>query len=397
MAEGQLGDAGGKAGVDLRAFDVDPVLGFLPGAAPLTSLPAPFDAWDETAAALPKHLVSGRARTLLADLPRLDVADLPDGPQLERAMLLLSHFGHAWINDSGTPAAFCPAPIAVPWHAVAERLGRPPVLSYATQQLHNWARLDPDGPVELGNIRRLQDFLGGMDDDWFVLVHVAIEAAAGPGINAAVAAQDAASAGDAELLADRLHAVAAALQAMHAVLARMPERCDPYIYYHRVRRFLFGWKDNPALPDGLVYQGVAAFAGRPQRFSGETGAQSSVVPFLDAVLGIADEDDPLRNHLHGMRDYMPPRHREFIASVGGRLDLRGFLTAGRPAAPLAAYNACIEAMAEFRALHLRFAAEYVQRQARREEADSADTGTGGTPFMRYLGRHLDSVRRHAID
>ena len=27
----------------------------------------------------------------------------------------------------------------------------------------------------------------------------------------------------------------------------MPEKCDPYIYYHRVRPFIFGTKDNPDL------------------------------------------------------------------------------------------------------------------------------------------------------
>ena len=33
----------------------------------------------------------------------------------------------------------------------------------------------------------------------------------------------------------------------------MPERCDPYIYFHRVRPYIHGWKDNPALGAGLIY------------------------------------------------------------------------------------------------------------------------------------------------
>jgi indoleamine 2,3-dioxygenase len=34
----------------------------------------------------------------------------------------------------------------------------------------------------------------------------------------------------------------------------MPEKCDPYIYYHRVRPFIFGTKDNPDLKKGLIYE-----------------------------------------------------------------------------------------------------------------------------------------------
>ena len=61
---------------------------------------------------------------------------------------------------------------------LAERLGRPPVLSYASYALDNWRRIDPDGPVALGNLALLQNFLGGADEDWFILVHVEIEARA---------------------------------------------------------------------------------------------------------------------------------------------------------------------------------------------------------------------------
>ena len=37
---------------------------------------------------------------------------------------------------------------------------------------------------------------------------------------------------------------------------RMPEKCDPFIYYNRVRPYIFGWKNNPATPDGVIYEGV---------------------------------------------------------------------------------------------------------------------------------------------
>src|SRR5207302_7669367 len=81
-------------------------------------------------------------------------------------------------------AASLPTSIARPWVAVAARLGRPPILSYASYALDNWRRLDADGPIALGNLALLQNFLGGLDEEWFVTVHVQIEAEAAPALQA---------------------------------------------------------------------------------------------------------------------------------------------------------------------------------------------------------------------
>lgn len=51
-----------------------------------------------------------------------------------------------------------------------------------------------------------------------------------------------------------------------------------------IRAARSGWRNNPALPDGLVYGGM--WGGEPQQLYGETGAQSTIVPAFDAVLGI---------------------------------------------------------------------------------------------------------------
>jgi indoleamine 2,3-dioxygenase len=45
--------------------------------------------------------------------------------------------------------------------------------------LDNWGRFDTDKGITLDNIYMLQHFLGGQDEAWFVLIHVAIEAQAG--------------------------------------------------------------------------------------------------------------------------------------------------------------------------------------------------------------------------
>ena len=48
---------------------------------------------------------------------------------------------------------------------------------------------------------------------------------------------------------------------------------------------------------------------------GETGAQSSIIPCLDAVLGIQHAQGWLVDYLRIMRAHMPPAHRRFIAAI----------------------------------------------------------------------------------
>ncbi|MGH8630905.1 MAG: hypothetical protein ACREU7_09105, partial [Burkholderiales bacterium] len=258
---------------------------FLPDKDPLVRLPPEFKAWDRLASDLPKLLTTTRIRSELAVLPKFPLAQLKTEPQLERAMMVLSYLGHAYVWGEAVPAAQLPAALAVPWHAVAKKVGRPPVLSYPSYALYNWKRMDPRRPIALGNIVLLQNFLAGIDEEWFILIHVDIEAKAGSAIAALKPAQQAALDGDAGALLEQLQIVSTALSAMYDTLSRMPENCDPYIYYNRVRPYIHGWKNNPALPKGLVYEGVKEYGGKPQKFAGETGAQSSIVPSLDAVLG----------------------------------------------------------------------------------------------------------------
>ena len=88
----------------------------------------------------------------------------------------------------------------------------------------------------------------------------------------------------------------------------------------QVRPYIFGTKDNPNLKQGLIYEGE--FNNKPQFFRGETGAQSSIIPFLDGALGIYHSNDNLRHYLNEMRDYMPPEHRKMIEDIEQRSDAK---------------------------------------------------------------------------
>src|SRR2546430_11483338 len=237
---------------------VDPQRGFLPAVDPLTHLAGRFAVWDAVGLGLPKLLAAGRARSVLSRLPALDPSELPDAA-IPRAMVLLSFFGHAYVYQSWQTdvADRLPAAVARPWASTAGRLGRPPILSYASYALDNWRRLDANEPIALGNLALLQNFVGGLDEEWFITVHVQIEAQAASALVTLPPAQQAAVDGDPAALEQALGTIAAALGRMNESLLRMPENCDPYIYYQRWRPFIHGWDLHPT-----VYEGVRGSGGR---------------------------------------------------------------------------------------------------------------------------------------
>lgn len=388
--------------LSLSDYDISSERGFLPPD-PLEHLPDGV-ALNELGHGLPKLLSARRVRPFI-DGQRALLSSLPPAWQEQdyrAAMRILSFAGHAYVWESPEhPASSLPPQLAQPWYDVAQRLGRPPVLSYASYALDNWRRLDRSQPIALDNIVLLQNFLGGMDEEWFVVVHVQIERHAGPALAGLLQAMNGAALDRASEVLLGLQALASAQTEMRDTLLRMKERCDPYVYYTRVRPYIHGWKNSPALPDGLLYGGVSAYGGRRQPFRGETGAQSSIVPCLDAGLGIGHASDPLTIYLQEMREYMPPRHRAFLQRLEQALDdrgrplLSGYVRDRKGQSPdlWMAYCASVELLAHFREIHIGYADSYIHRQHQAHESNPTGVGTGGTPFMVYLQKHLDETRQ----
>ncbi|MEL7372905.1 MAG: indoleamine 2,3-dioxygenase, partial [Pseudomonadota bacterium] len=246
------------------------------------------------------------------------------------------------------------------------------------------------------NVTMLQPFLGGQDEAWFVLIHVAIEARAGALLAEFPALLAAAEGHDASAMHAALSTMCRVWDDINAIFDRMPERCDPYIYFHRVRPWIHGWKDNPALGAGLIYDGVGETNGQPQSFRGQTGSQSSIVPAVDAVLGLGHADDPLRRYLDELHIYRPPQHRRFIDDVRARSTVREAVSKLGDAAVVERYNENVEKLARFRTRHLEYAATYINKQQRDHEGNAVDIGTGGTPFMKYLKKHRNETQAQLL-
>jgi indoleamine 2,3-dioxygenase len=362
-------------------------------------LPTRFDAVVGTAERLTDLLSTGRVRHWLDKLPEPDIArwvlDAPE-EQVRTMMVHYSFLVQAYIWGEPEPPQHLPANLARPIVAIADRLGQAPLLPYSAYVLDNWARIDKAGPIALENIRMVQNFLGGSDENWFVMIHVAIEAEAGVLLDNAVQLVAAARDENADLCEALLTGMDAAWERIYAVFARMPERCDPYIYFHRVRPYIHGWANNPALGEGLVYEGVDKFAGKPQAYRGQTGSQSSIVPSMDALFGVRHSADPLKTFLDELHHYRPVAHRRFIEDLAAQSTLRAFVTRANSPGLRDAFNACLEQVARFRTRHLEYAASYINKQAGSIPGNDPDVGTGGTPFMKYLKKHRDENRAQVV-
>ena len=124
-------------------------------------------------------------------------------------------------------------------------------------------------------------------------------------------------------------------------------------------------------------------------------AQSSIVPTLDGILEVKHSKDALRHYLNEMREYMPPEHRNFIERLENSTSVRDLVLDSSNLKKI--YYQCLEELSKFRALHLNYADMYIHKQSQQKNpfgtGGSTIKGTGGTPFMTYLKKHLQETKR----
>jgi indoleamine 2,3-dioxygenase len=368
-------------------------LGFLPNQDPVRQLRDPaFRAVERLGSDLPRLVHDRHFREASADYLAgtcdwaETLASLPDAER-ERLFMLFSYFASAFVHAPGMPAVErIPSYLAVPLVRLARAVERPPILSYASYCLHNWRRIDPSGPVALGNIELLQNFSsvgdGKKDEDWFILVHVDIEARAGAALQAVRSAAAVTAQNDAGALTALLTKTAESLAAMNQTMLRMPEGCSPDVYFRKVRPYIFGFND-------IVYEGC--FEGIPQTYRGETGAQSSIVPTMLAAVGIAHKNSLLTKHLEDMRHYMPRPHREFIREqISVREHVIGW--SGRAEGGLLRewYNECVRQLLAFRSRHFEYAVNYIEKKVANPIA------TGGTPYVPWLHQMIEETKEYFL-
>ena len=358
--------------------------GFLPNKIS-TLLSNEFDDVEYIAKNLPKILANNQIEYEVLNLEaEKDISNLSID-ELERAMLLYSYIGHGYIWGGTSIEKVIPKNISKTWYKISQKLDRPPILSYASYALNNWKLQDVNKPFDLENIRILQNFLGGMDEDWFIMIHIAIEHEAKEILNNLKTYYL-----DQNEDQSYLENALVSIKKINQIMNRMPEKCDPFIYYNRVRPYIFGWKNNPATPNGVIYEGVEEYGGTPQLFRGETGAQSSIVPALDALLGVTHSNDPLKEYLDEMRLYMPKEHRNLLNDLDQWSENNRSNSITEDSSVVLS-DEIIKEVHAFRNKHLEYARIYIHEQSLSNQNNSNVVGTGGTPFMKYLDKHLQET------
>ncbi|NXS26095.1 I23O2 dioxygenase, partial [Pomatostomus ruficeps] len=395
----------------LTRFQISEEFGFLlPD--PLTELPAPYGPWMDIAHELPQLIMSHQLRSRVHQMPQLSTQHLRGREELHLAHLVLSFItmGYVWQEGEEGTVQVLPRNLAIPYWEVSQVLGLPPILSHADFVLANWRRKDPNGPLEIENLDTIITLPGGESLRGFILVTLLVEKAAVPGIKAITSALCAILQCDEEALHRALEELARAIEAMSEALRRMHDYVDPEVFYAVIRIFLSGWKDNPAMPHGLVYEGVSQ---EPMAYSGGSAAQSTVLHAFDELLGIHHREDTAA-FLHRMRDYMPRPHRAFVAEIHRAVSLRQHVLSSGDARLRAAFNRCVSALTDFRSYHITIVTKYISIAAAKAKAGRAEwgaragpsggkppaaleaKGTGGSHIFSFLKSIRDTTREGMI-
>ncbi|KAG0360432.1 Indoleamine 2,3-dioxygenase [Gamsiella multidivaricata] len=419
----------------LEDYDVSPKTGFVPYPQPLARLTQPYFApWEEIMDQLNVLIDSRQLRARVDQLPLLDVSRLETKAEHKRAYVLLSIMAHSYVWGSGLDIAqSIPAPLAVPWQAAADLVEIYPVLTYASSNLWNWKLKDPQGTHAIENLDALSTMTGTSDETWFLIVSIAIEAEGGAALQFLLNAMHAARKDDVVATTVNLKAALTRLEPVGKLLARMFEKCDPAVFYWKIRKYLSG-SENAAglgLPNGLEYKGVNN--NERKHLMGSTGGQTSLFPALDLIFGI-DHHEPGSSAetktpnalMLKMKNFMPGPHRDFLDHLAKVTNLRAYVRSKVDSEQadeqtkelIATYDACVHQIKLFRDTHIQVVTRYVMTQAKRDppegwedyrvqvskelpkkeenrnEEDQAEPsikGTGGSDLMPFLKGSRDDT------
>ncbi|SDJ72065.1 indoleamine 2,3-dioxygenase [Halovenus aranensis] len=367
--------------------------GFLPETDPLESfdtaehnpeVSAYLNQMDELARELPALLDGSELRPAVAALSAPDGVVQSLSPRECRRLCLVSGFlASAYVHDIGNdPVDHIPTGVAVPLYECSQRLDREPMLAYDVLCLHNFRRETEADGLELTNLDTLVDFTTHRDERWFVTVHIAIEAAAGPGLAACRRLHEGVRNDERAVVLDALETIHESVTRQTGIMNRMHEHNDPETFAREFRPYYDGF-------DGIVYEGVDELDGEPQHHRGGSGAQSLVLPSVDAALGIDHGATGLTSHLDALRTYMPDEHLAVVDSFERGPEVRPYVTQAEGEIQ-AAYNDCVEAVAEFRTVHFGQTMAYIRRMT----GDSA--GTGGTDYESFLQTLQSNTEAHTL-
>lgn len=401
----------------LEDYGISAKCGFLPSELPLQRLPHPaYDKWERIINNFQSLLLSKRLRIVIDRLPVLPTSHLETEPEWRRAYSMLAFMAHGYIWGGEKPSEVLPPPITYPLVQVSAHLGVPPVATYSGLCLWNYKPIFLSDNLTLDNLSTLTTFTGSLDEQWFYLVSVAIEARGGPTIPLMLKAIDAARCDELETVTLCLRSLAEVLDDLGSLLVRMYENCDTHVFYHRIRPYLAGSKNmrDAGLPHGVKYDdGTQNPTWR--QYGGGSNAQSSLIQFFDIVLGVEhrptgekrnesseSEAEPgmapqaRHNFIQEMRQYMPGPHRKFLQAVESVANIREYIESHRSNAQLCiAYDACLAMLRALRDKHIQMVSRYIIVKSRESRSMSRTRHHNPSAIPASRGQGIASVKYDA--
>ncbi|KAH8421580.1 indoleamine 2 [Colletotrichum scovillei] len=268
--------------------------GFLPADAPVKVLSDPYySPWETIVHHLPELLKAGKLRQDVKGLPLLSTNKLRSQSEWRRAYVILIFLAHAYIWGGEQAEQILPPAVAVPLLRVSEHLEVPPVATYAGLNLWNFLSTTNDF-TDLDSLESLHTFTGTKDEAWFYLVSVAMEAQGARIMTDMLNALESIKTRHYDTITRALEALSGNIRQIGALLERMYENCDPMVFFYEIRPFLAGSKNMAAagLPKGVFYD-EGNGQGSWQQLRGGSNGQSSLIQFLDIVLGVEHTSEGL--------------------------------------------------------------------------------------------------------
>mmetsp|Transcript_25261 Transcript_25261/g.30834 ORF Transcript_25261/g.30834 Transcript_25261/m.30834 type:complete len:576 (+) Transcript_25261:152-1879(+) len=324
---------------------------------------------------------AGELRTSIAALPFIEVC-LSEGeyqshkhnkhqavrlytaPEQEAAFSLFGILAGGYVHalsatgreEEDTKTIEIPACVAVPFRRLSMSVGRLPIWDYAGCVLSNWKIKDSTRSVSLENIEILRTFTNLEAEKWFYKIHVVIEAYGGQAMAAVFKARAAAKLANSQKMKhlylvqdlvplasevnECLKRLSACVQMMKLTFSRMPEKCKAEDFYNIVRPWLAGWPSRGVVygvPDDDNAEVDNKAKAITQVLGGGSGAQSSLMPCLDAFLGVKYAPDDGSAACPGMKKFieqlqkyrlhMPIEHCHLIQTLEKEnVGIRSFLS-----------------------------------------------------------------------
>ncbi|KAK7494428.1 hypothetical protein BaRGS_00014320 [Batillaria attramentaria] len=387
----------------LDEFHVSETFGFVLEN-PLAALPDYFEPWNQLAREMPELVAQDKMRQEVDKMPLLEWTNLSGHREkrLAHFQLTIIASGYVWQHGDSGASKSIPACVAVPLYHVSEELGLQPILGHPGLALANWARINPNGPVSLENLRCLYHLPGGKESEWFFIVTTMIELTFAQCIKSILSGVHGTQSGDEGVVLASLQHITDTVKQMKVVLSHMHDKLSADTFFNIIRPYLGGWGgENNPLPHGLVYEGVSD---QPIQAIGGSAAQSTTLQALDALLGVEHADVEKKNFLLKMRSYMPPDHCRFVEAIENQpKKLRDFVFSSKNKELQTVYNACVSAIVDFRSYHIQIVTKYIvqasakAKQAEGKRFESLDKkGTGGTSIMPFLKTLRDDTRNQCI-